>query len=464
MARCAILFLCCVALVAPPLAAEDNTICDVPHSIILHRVVDKSQASTYSPRIAEALYQSVREWAIERFQLPLVEIDNRATEQEITDVAARATSATQNAEHSDIPAPLPNSPPPHWLSAQEFRAHHNALIVVPLINQVLIAPPTPPVADASGDQEIEQETERDSAGIRAAPQLTISITIELFETRPPYRRSTVHADPTALQGNNGVAHRSREALNGIPLDTLGAAILYVDRDLVFISSGSAHGVTVGDEFLYPTSQRFASCRGDATTDTALLKVRLTKEDYSVAQLLIGEREFIKEGTVISDRKHISLEPYTNILIPLAFDSVMIATGLRLYPVSGFFLVRPFFGIEVAVQMEPFVPFFPMNFYGGLELDWYFGRVIITPLLGGGISIGVGEHLGQGFFFSHVGAVAGATVSVWFSRNAAFSINAGYSQWLGIYHDLSGGATTTELATLLRTYGGYLAGLGIRIKL
>jgi hypothetical protein len=118
-------------------------------------------------------------------------------------------------------------------------------------------------------------------------------------------------------------------------------------------------------------------------------------------------------------------------------------GLKAVLSRGYFLTRPVVGVEIPLSIATAAlsvfDIIPMNVYVGAELtNLYLGRLQIAPTVVVGIG---GAYLGetvraffgtdQEYFMTHVGGKAFVSASLLVSRNAKFTVDAGYAAWLGL---------------------------------
>ena len=410
-----------------PLAAQEREVCPIAYSILLNHpsepngreIEGDSSGDIVRSRIVKAIQESLRSALVNYFALPLIEQSNQEQRQYLT--------------------------------------------VSPIISLLRISE----LHDLSEEATTDQKTER-----QEIPNLrTIDLTVILELDAPTdgiadgrYEIALSLKDTPDEELPQRIHNLLSEKIKSLLVTAAGeitrGRILYVDKDLVFVSLGSSDGLHIGDELLSLTPTH---CPTTEHEGIRLYKIIETDTESATAQLIIGEQNQIINEPLMLDRRYVALEPYASSLIDLSFQSAMLTAGLRFYPIDGFFIIRPFAALELAIPVGRFTTLFPLHLYGGVELNWYIGPLLFSPRIGSGVALGLGLSNGQSFLFTHIGAIGSLTTSIWLARDIALSIDLGYGYWFGIYNS-STEITDETTAAMLQGYGGILAGIGLRFKL
>ena len=416
-----------------PLTAQEEDPCHITYSILLYHptelnreIEDDASSDLLRSHIVSAIQDSLRRTLVNYFALPLIE----------------QTPQEQGADQEQL----------------------FYLTVTPFISALRISEPS-----GTSEEVLEATTDQETPGPRAIDLILV------LELQVSTDGSADVRHEIALSLNNApdaelpqqIADHLSEEINSLLVAGAGEVtrgrILYVDKDLVFVSLGNSDGLRIGDEFLSLAPQHPLHCQAVENEGLRLFKVLEINEDNATAQLIIGGQNPVINEPLMLDRRYVALEPYVSSLIDLSFQSAVLTAGLRLYPIDGFFIIRPFGALEVAVPVGRSTTLFPLHLYGGVELNWYIGPLLFSPRIGSGIALGWGLSNEENFFFTHIGAIGSLTTSIWLARDIALSIDLGYVYWFGIYDSLTE-AVNSATADMLQGYGGILAGIGLRFKL
>ncbi|MEA1910812.1 MAG: hypothetical protein U9N32_03930, partial [Spirochaetota bacterium] len=136
-------------------------------------------------------------------------------------------------------------------------------------------------------------------------------------------------------------------------------------------------------------------------------------------------------------------------------------GLRQIVARGFYKTRPYVGVEIpfgsGLDINPFLDFFfiPVNFYIGTELNWYLGRLHITPAVdvAMGMLIPIIEEWQDDWdIMSSLGGHARLGISYMFTDNMKLFGEVGYSAMLSLLGE-----------EYFSSYSGILYGGGVTFK-
>jgi hypothetical protein len=214
------------------------------------------------------------------------------------------------------------------------------------------------------------------------------------------------------------------------------------RDIIF-ELGRNMGIMVGDEYAIMGYRNIAGFQ--AADERGLLIVKEVQEKFTVAQLIYSAAK-PQVGDQLQEIPRIGIEGmiYGGAFLVDNYDiSFIPMVGLKAVLARGFFLTRPVLGIEIPLSIATAAlavfDIVPMNVFIGAELtNLYLGRLQIAPTVVVGVG---GAYLGenaraffgtdQEYFMTHVGGKAFISTSILVSRNAKFTVDAGYAAWLGL---------------------------------
>lgn len=235
----------------------------------------------------------------------------------------------------------------------------------------------------------------------------------------------------------------------IPEFQLKTGIIDVSGRDVIIELGNNMGVKLGDEFYLTTSQVLSSGH-TVERNSGLLVVKEVNEEVSTAQVFYSKKK-PAIGDQLKEIPRLGFETavYANYIN--SKESVL-ALGLRQIVARGFFSVRPFVGAEIPIGVESFYIFFPVNVYIGGEMNWYFGRLHVTPSVdvAMGMLIPVVKEYDDYVIYSSVGGHARFSVSYMMSDSIKIFMEGGY-------------ATMFAVSNLFDSYNGLFVGGGLTFK-
>ncbi len=253
----------------------------------------------------------------------------------------------------------------------------------------------------------------------------------------------------------------RSAVDGIPLQLtyeirkipefqLKTGIIdFMGRDAV-LELGRNMGVQPGDEYRLTTEVVLPSGR-TVQRNAGLLVVKAVYDEVSTAQFFYSyRRPVIGDQLVEIPRLGFETSFYADYI---ESASPVLAMGFRQTAARGFFSFRPFLGMEVPVgSNDDIFGLFPLNVYIGGEVNWYLGRLHITP--SSDVSVGMlipvidADEFDDVVIYSSIGGHARLTVSYMVSDSVKIFVDGGYaamlavSDWFDEYYGLFTGAGLT----------------------
>lgn len=226
---------------------------------------------------------------------------------------------------------------------------------------------------------------------------------------------------------------------------------FIGRDVV-IELGRNMGVKLGDEYRITSEQVLSSGR-TIQKKTGLLVVKEVYEEVSTAQVFYSDRKPVI-GDQLTEVPRMGFETpvYVNYI---AADNPVITLGFRQIVARGFFSFRPFVGAEVPFGANNnFFVLFPVNAFIGGELNWYMGRIHITPsvdaAMGMLIPIIDADEFDEVVIYSSFGGHARLTLSYMVSDDFKVFVEGGYTAMLAV-------------TDLFDSYTGTFVGAGITLK-
>ncbi|MBN1699754.1 MAG: hypothetical protein JW881_19725 [Spirochaetales bacterium] len=270
----------------------------------------------------------------------------------------------------------------------------------------------------------------------------------------------------------------QDAIEGIPLNlafeiksvsifTLKTGVLEVYSGGVTIEKGKNMGILPGFEFEIVKKEELKSGL-ERERHAGLILVRSVSEEVSEATVLYGRPEendqlleVPRVGGDIMVYGHVLwdvLSKSTEEDLPLSF-----VLGFKATWSLGLYAVKPlvFFEIPFAklsknevVELITLLYGFPGNVFIGAEFNLYMGRLQISPTIAGGLGFYYPWEEGDedDKFLSHLGFKAMLGINYLFSRDAKFTLEAGYQHMFPIY------------PSFFNDYGGVLLGCGVVFKL
>ncbi len=226
---------------------------------------------------------------------------------------------------------------------------------------------------------------------------------------------------------------------------------FIGKDVV-LELGQNMGVKLGDEYRIVSDKVLPSGR-TIRKNTGLLVIKEVFEEVSTAQVFYSSRKpMIGDQLTEVPRMGFETPFYVNYI---ASDTPVVTLGLRQIVARGFFSFRPFAGVEVPFGANnDFFVLFPVNAYLGGELNWYMGRLHVSPsadfAVGMLIPIIESEYTDDVVIYSSFGGHARLTVSYMFSDSMKVFVEGGYAAMLAV-------------TNLFDSYAGTFVGAGITLK-
>jgi len=236
----------------------------------------------------------------------------------------------------------------------------------------------------------------------------------------------------------------------IPLFQIKTGVMDISGRTALIQFGKDRGVTVGDEFAI-IQPRILSSGFELKEETGLLVVKEVHEDFSYAYVLFAS----KGGPFVGDQLYEvprfgSESAFYGHLLAGEGDLSLLA-GVRQVATRGFYKYRPYVGLEFPLALNYSLGGFLSTLYLGAELNWYLGRIQITPQASAGISGKIPFEEEEEYQLSHAGGRVQLTVSYLLSKNVKLFLDTGYSLWYSIEPSLFPDLT------------GLFAGAGVTVK-
>lgn len=321
------------------------------------------------------------------------------------------------------------------------------IVIIPVLTYYNLS------VDDDGDHKVEMET---------------SFTVVNVETIETMAYFTVETDGYAAEASTAIkravdeiALKLQYEVRKIPEFQLKSGIVDILRlGQVVIQFGKDMGLKKGDEYAIVESEE-VTAGYEKKKKKALLVIKSVEEDFSIAKVvysrgkpMIGEQveEIPKVGLDTTVYGHAILD----ITDPATMFSEMdVIIGVRQSLSRGFYNFRPLVGIEVPVTLINSVGLlangFPLTWYVGGELDFWFGRFQLVPSASIGMGLAIPLQDTSEFRLSHLGGMAQLNLNYLIHDYVRLFIDAGYAYWFGM-----GGLSQYS-------YGGILAGVGIQIR-
>ena len=259
-------------------------------------------------------------------------------------------------------------------------------------------------------------------------------------------------------------------LKKIPMFQIKTGIIDVMGRDVLVEFGRDMGVRKGEEYSI-VETRLLESGHTVTEETGLIVIKDVKDTVSVGRVIyskdkpvVGDmvRELPRIGFDTSayiypvfDFTALAQDESTpaNLRIPLVPAMMM---GIRQSISIGMYRARPLIGVEIPVRFETdgdtvtsrLSEGFPMNFFIGGELNWYFWRFQAVPRFTTGPG-GQAINGGNGFQLTHWGFKTGLTLNYLLGNRVRIGLEGGYTYWFGF--------------DITDDYGGIFLGLGAQVR-
>ncbi len=305
----------------------------------------------------------------------------------------------------------------------------------------------------------------DGGGYTSEIQTTFTfINVEEGKAFASFQIDTTGADDTAKSAVKSAVDAMPVQLSyeirKIPEFQLKSGILDVTGKEVLIELGANMGIKLGDEFNLTNTVILPS--GHAVDKkTGLLVVKEVHEEVSTAQIFYAKTT-PSIGDQLKEIPRMGFESafYLNYISQSdpSLDPI-IAIGVRQIVSRGFYKTRPYAGIEIPLGVDVkgiilnFL-YFPVNAFVGAELNWYLGRLHITPSIDAalGMLVPIAEEWQDDYIiYSSIGGHARLTVNYMITDSIKVFGEAGYSAMLSINDGF------------FNSYAGVLFGGGVTLK-
>ena len=239
----------------------------------------------------------------------------------------------------------------------------------------------------------------------------------------------------------------------IPEFQLKSGVLDVNGREVLIELGANMGIKLGDEFNLTNTVILPS--GHAVEkEVGLLVVKEVNQEVSTAQVFYAQKK-PAVGDQLKEIPRMGFESvmYVNYISQIDINAdPIIAIGVRQIVARGFYKTRPYVGVEVPLGVESYFIFFPVNVYVGGEMNWYMGRLHITPAIDValGMLVPVFKEFEDYIVYSSLGGHARLGISYMLSDNIKLSGEIGYAAML-------------HISEWFDSYSGILFGGGVTFK-
>lgn len=256
-----------------------------------------------------------------------------------------------------------------------------------------------------------------------------------------------------LNAAQSVASDLELALKKVPIFTIKTGVIDVRGTQVDIERGKNLGIRKGYEFEIIRTEEMAT-GFTKERHAGLILVNSVFKEFSEATVLYGKPR-VGDQLVEVPRVGIDGLVYLHILSNPPFESISIIPGLKAIWSMGLYFIKPVFGIEIPIAdlttegstgyMKVLSFGFPLNFYLGCDINFYMGRLQISPTLvvGGTLVIPWEEDRTAGF--THLGFKGYVSLNYLFHRDMKLTLDLGYSSWFTFLDDF-------------QTYSGILGGL------
>jgi len=245
----------------------------------------------------------------------------------------------------------------------------------------------------------------------------------------------------------------------IPEFQLKTGVLDVNGSEILIELGANMGVTLGDEFNL-TSSVILPTGHVVDKKVGLLVVKEVHQEVSTAQVFYASKK-PAVGDQLKEIPRMGFETATYINYIKQSDVManpILAIGIRQIVSRGFYKTRPYVGIEVPLGVDVKgvllnYLFFPVNISVGTELNWFLGRLHITPSIDValGMLVPIFEEFDDYVIYSSIGGHARLSVSYMFTDDIKIFGEAGYAAMLSINDGF------------FNSYAGILYGGGVTFK-
>ncbi len=235
----------------------------------------------------------------------------------------------------------------------------------------------------------------------------------------------------------------------IPAFQLKTGIIDVMGREVILELGHNMGVKRGDEF-HIVSTRVLPSGYTVERNSGLLVVKEVDEEVSTAQVFYAKKK-PAVGDQLKEIPRLGFETafytdYVNAYKPI------VAMGFRQTVTRGFYSARPFVGAEIPLGVKDFVFFFPVNAYIGGEINWYLGRLHITPSadISFGMLVPIDKEYQDHVIYSSLGGHVRLSVSFMVSDSMKLFVEEGYT-------------TMQSMSIFFDSYSGFFTGAGITLQ-
>jgi hypothetical protein len=276
--------------------------------------------------------------------------------------------------------------------------------------------------------------EEDDGEYRAEIQTSFTfIKVDTAETFASFQIDTTGYGESGREAVKGavdaIPMQLQFELRSIPEFQLKTGIIDVVGSTFVLEFGRNMGVQPGDEYAIIDTRVLPSGR-QIKDETGLLTVKNVGEEVSEADV-----RFSRGRPAIGDQlREIPRMGFEGILYfhglqNVADERSIFFPGLRVVGARGFYSVRPYIGIELPIGggLNPNIwnLWIPVITYAGAEMNWYFGRLHITPAAAAAYGQLIPIFWDQDDYWpSHIGGIAHLNVSYLVNRDTKIFVEAG----------------------------------------
>ncbi len=283
--------------------------------------------------------------------------------------------------------------------------------------------------------------QEDDGDYKAAIQTSFTfIKVDTAETFASFQIDTTGYGENGREAVKGavdaIPMQLQYELRSIPEFQLKTGIIDVVGRTYIIEFGRNMGVQPGDEFALTATRILPSGR-KIQDETGLMTVKNVGKEVSEAKLRYA-RGKPAVGDQLKEIPRLGFEGmfYFHMLQNQGNASNVLFPGLRVAGARGFYSVRPYFGIELplggGLHPDVWQLWIPVMTYAGAEMNWYFGRLHITPAAAAAYGQMVPIFWDQDDYWpSHFGGIAHLNISYLISRDMKLFVEAGGRAYFSI---------------------------------
>jgi len=249
-------------------------------------------------------------------------------------------------------------------------------------------------------------------------------------------------------------------IKSVPLFTLKTGVLVVYSGGITLEKGKNMGILPGYEFEIISSETIKPGL-NRERHSGLVLVNSVSEEVSEATVLYGRPQ---EGDQLKEVPRVGVDGsvYVHAMIEnFETNDLIFTAGIKGTLALAVYFIRPIIGLEIPIapivanedlnDIILLVYGFPLNIYLGAELNWYFGRLQVSPTLVAGVGIIAPYDDENEPALTNVGGKAYLALNYLVTRDVKISVDLGYAYWMNV-------------SDLFLPYGGILAGANVVFKM